>query len=41
MGAGVEATLSAGGGRAGEDPGAGLFWNKVRGDGTIDRTLWS
>jgi hypothetical protein len=27
--------------RAGESPGTGLFWDKVRGDGTIDRATWS
>jgi hypothetical protein len=26
---------------AGEDPGTGLFWDKIRGDGSIDRALWS
>jgi hypothetical protein len=25
----------------GESPGTGLFWDKVRGDGTIDRATWS
>jgi hypothetical protein len=35
----VNATLDAGG-EAGA-PGTGLFFDKVRGDGTIDRTLWS
>ena len=34
----VNATLDAG---HGEDPATGLFWDKVRGDGTIDRALWS
>ncbi len=35
----VDATLDAG---AGDDPpAAGLFWDKLRGDGTIDRALWS
>ena len=24
-----------------DSPGAGLFWDKVRGDGTIDKTLWT
>jgi hypothetical protein len=26
---------------AGDSPGTGLFWDKVRGDGTVDKTLWS
>ena len=26
---------------AGEAAGTGLFWDKIRGDGSIDRTLWS
>jgi hypothetical protein len=45
----VVATLDAGGGvgagagagSAGEAPGTGLFWDKIRGDDTIDRALWS
>jgi Glycosyl hydrolase family 76 len=24
-----------------DEPGTGLFWDKIRGDGSIDRTLWS
>jgi hypothetical protein len=35
----VNATLDAGG-DAGA-PGTGLFWDKLRGDGTIDRTRWT
>lgn len=35
----VNATLDAGG-PAG-DPGSGLFWDKLRGDHTVDRALWS
>jgi hypothetical protein len=35
----VNATLDAG--REAGAPGTGLFFDKVRGDGTIDRTLWS
>jgi hypothetical protein len=35
----VNATLDAGG-DAGE-PGTGLFWDKLRGDGSIDHRLWS
>jgi predicted alpha-1,6-mannanase (GH76 family) len=35
----VLATLDASSG--GDEPGTGLFWDKVRGDGTIDRALWS
>jgi hypothetical protein len=35
----VNATLDAGA-QEGE-PGTGLFWDKLRGDGTIDRKLWS
>jgi hypothetical protein len=27
--------------RASDSPGTGLFWDKVRGDGTLDKTLWS
>ena len=27
--------------RDGESPGTGPFWDKVRGDGTIDRAIWS
>jgi hypothetical protein len=27
--------------RDGESPGTGLFWDKVKGDGTIDRAFWS
>lgn len=27
--------------RGGERPGTGLFWDKVRGDGSIDRATWS
>jgi Glycosyl hydrolase family 76 len=41
----VETTLSAGGEGGAEDGdedrATGLFWDKVRGDGSIDRTLWS
>ena len=37
----VVATLDAGAGSAGEAPGTGLFWDKIRGDDTIDRALWS
>jgi hypothetical protein len=32
-------TLDAG--RGTESAGTGLFWDKVRGDGTIDKTLWT
>jgi Glycosyl hydrolase family 76 len=32
-------TLDAG--RGTESAGSGLFWDKVRGDGTIDKTLWT
>jgi predicted alpha-1,6-mannanase (GH76 family) len=35
----VNATLDAG--RDAGQPGTGLFWDKLRGDGTIDRTLWT
>jgi Glycosyl hydrolase family 76 len=28
-------------GDAGDLPGSGLFWDKIRGDGSIDRALWS
>ncbi|MGI9184406.1 MAG: glycoside hydrolase family 76 protein [Solirubrobacteraceae bacterium] len=35
----VEAALNAGQGDAA--PGTGLFWDKIRGDGSIDKTLWS
>jgi Glycosyl hydrolase family 76 len=35
----VVATLDASQGT--DAPGTGLFWDKVRSDGTIDRTLWS
>jgi hypothetical protein len=35
----VNATLDAGAEEG--EPGTGLFWDKLRGDGTIDRTLWS
>jgi Glycosyl hydrolase family 76 len=28
-------------GQAGDLPGSGLFWDKIRGDGSIDRALWS
>lgn len=35
----VLATLDSS--RDGEQPGTGLFWDKVRGDGTIDRRAWS
>jgi hypothetical protein len=35
----VNATLDAG--RDAGAPGTGLFWDKLRGDGTIDRTLWT
>ena len=35
----VNATLDAGG--DGDAMRAGLFWDKLRGDGTIDRALWS
>jgi hypothetical protein len=38
----VVATLDAGAAAgAGETPGTGLFWDKIRGDDTIDRALWS
>jgi hypothetical protein len=36
----VVATLDAGT-AAGDPPGTGLFWDKIRGDDTIDRALWS
>jgi hypothetical protein len=36
----VVATLDAGT-AAGDPPGTGLFWDKIQGDGTIDRALWS
>lgn len=35
----VVATLDAS--RETDSPGTGLFWDKVRGDGTVDRTLWT
>jgi hypothetical protein len=35
----VNTTLDAG--REDGEPGSGLFWDKLRGDGTIDRTLWT
>lgn len=35
----VNATLDAG--QNGDAPAAGLFWDKLRGDGTIDKMLWS
>ncbi len=35
----VDATLYSG--SDGEPPTAGLFWDKLRGDGTVDETLWS
>jgi len=35
----VNATLDAD--RHGDPPATGLFWDKLRGDGTIDRMLWS
>jgi hypothetical protein len=35
----VNATLDAG--RDRNRPGTGLFWDKLRGDGTVDRALWS
>ena len=35
----VNVTLDAG--RAAGAPGTGLFFDKVRGDGTVDRTLWT
>jgi hypothetical protein len=35
----VNATLDAGAGR--DSAGSGLYWDKLRGDGTIDRALWS
>jgi glycosyl hydrolase family 76 len=35
----VNATLDASGDA--DAPGTGLFWDKVRGDGTIDRTRWT
>ncbi|MGZ4244373.1 MAG: glycoside hydrolase family 76 protein [Solirubrobacteraceae bacterium] len=35
----VNATLDAGGEAA--EPGTGLFWDKLRGDGTIDHTQWT
>ncbi len=34
----VNATLDTGGGNG---PGTGLYWDKLRGDDTIDRALWS
>ena len=43
----VNATLDAGsssrsaGAAAGTPPGTGLFWDKIRGDHSIDRALWS
>ncbi len=35
----VNATLDAG--RDGDLPGTGLYWDKIRADGTIDKALWS
>ncbi len=35
----VNATLD--GAPAGDPPASGLFWDKLRGDGTIDKMLWS
>ena len=35
----VLATLDAS--RESDLPGTGLFWDKLRGDGTLDKTLWS
>lgn len=35
----VVATLDAS--RESDLPGTGLFWDKLRGDGTLDKTLWS
>jgi hypothetical protein len=35
----VNAALDAG--RDGEQPGTGLYWDKLRGDGTVDRAQWS
>jgi len=35
----VNATLDAS--RDGDSPGTGLFWDKLRGDHTLDETLWS
>ncbi len=35
----VLATLDAS--RGGQDPGTGLFWDKLRGDGTLDKAVWS
>jgi Glycosyl hydrolase family 76 len=35
----VVATLDAS--RGGESPGTGLFWDKLRGDGTLDNAIWS
>ncbi len=35
----VNAALDAG--RDGDHPGTGLYWDKIRGDGTFDRALWS
>jgi predicted alpha-1,6-mannanase (GH76 family) len=35
----VLATLDAS--RASDSPGTGLFWDKLRGDGKLDKTLWS
>lgn len=35
----VLATLDAS--RESDSPATGLFWDKVRGDGTLDKTLWS
>jgi predicted alpha-1,6-mannanase (GH76 family) len=28
-------------GRDSGEPGTGLFWDKIRGDGTLDRAIWS
>ncbi len=35
----VLATLDAS--RDDEEPGTGLFWDKIRGDGSVDRTIWT
>jgi hypothetical protein len=35
----VLATLDAS--QESDSPGTGLFWDKVRGDGTLDKTIWS
>jgi hypothetical protein len=37
----VNTALDAAARDAGAPPGTGLFWDKIRGDGSIDRALWS